>query len=138
MNVNKTNPRDLEQFTDTRLEAGDEAPPPTKEPVIYLPSGQGKDNDLTAADLENLDQPAPDSSVTAGDPDALEYQAEVVGEESIGGTTPTPEQNDVDDIAAAVGIDTQPDRPVAVKDEMDRRDRQRFELDPDSKDPVSY
>ncbi|WP_225852845.1 DUF6335 family protein, partial [Haemophilus parainfluenzae] len=36
---------------------------------------------------------------TANDPDALQEQAKVVGEEAVGGTTPTPDQSDVDAIA---------------------------------------
>jgi hypothetical protein len=77
------------------------------------------------------------SSTTAGDPDAMDYQAQVVGEEAIGGTTPTPDQNNVDEIAAAVGLDPEPEQPLAVTDEIYRRDDQRFELDPDSKDVAS-
>jgi hypothetical protein len=74
---------------------------------------------------------------TAGDPDALQGQAKVVGEEAIGGTTPTPDQSNVDEIAAAVGIDAQAEQPVNVTGEMLRRDRDRYELDPDSKGPAS-
>lgn len=74
---------------------------------------------------------------TAGDPDAMTEQAKVVGEEAIGGTTPTPDQSNVDDIAAAVGIDTPPEQPLKVRSEMQQRDEHRFELDPDSKGPAA-
>jgi len=74
---------------------------------------------------------------TAGDPDAMTEQAKVVGEEAIGGTTPTPDQSNVDDIAASVGINTQAEHPVNVKHEMDRRDENRHELDPESKGPAA-
>ncbi|MDB9528952.1 DUF6335 family protein [Oscillatoria sp. CS-180] len=72
---------------------------------------------------------------TADDPDAMEEQAKVVGEEAIGGTTPTPDQSNVDDIATAVGINNKPEHPVDVFREMQRRDDQRHELDPSSKGP---
>lgn len=75
-----------------------------------------------------------DVSLTAGDPDAMAYQAEVAGEEAVGGTTPTPEQNDVDELAAAVGIETQPEHPVNVMNNMLKRDQHRYELDPESKE----
>lgn len=74
---------------------------------------------------------------TGGDLDAMNEQAKVVGEEAIGGTTPTPAQNDVDKIAQATGINTQPEEPVEVMNEMQQRDAHRFELDPDSKGPTA-
>lgn len=94
--------------------------------------------DSPAADpqVAHLDEVAP-SIVAAGDPDALAYQAEVAGEEAVGGTAANPDQNDVDTIAAAVGIPLQPEHPVGVKRTMDRRDEHRFELDPDSQDSAA-
>ncbi|WOD40219.1 DUF6335 family protein [Nodosilinea sp. E11] len=122
----------------------DEAPPPPNEQVIHLPparaaaeaarTGLEDDSAMVGATVPNHESMAAGGPTTAGDPDAMIEQAKVVGEEAIGGTTPTPDQNNVDDIAAAVGIDVKPEHPLAIKDEMDRRDRQRFELDPDSKD----
>lgn len=124
----------------------DKTPPAADEPVTDLPPAQAaaeaarsglEDNSaMIGAEVPTNNRMASGSSTTAGDPDAMNYQAKVVGEEAIGGTTPTPDQNNVDEIMAAVGIDTEDEQPVAVKDEMDRRDDQRFELDPDSKDPT--
>ncbi|WP_204137935.1 DUF6335 family protein [Halomicronema sp. CCY15110] len=74
---------------------------------------------------------------TQGDPDAMTEQAKVVGEEAVGGTTPTPDQSNVDDIAASAGINTQAEHPVRVLREMQRRDEHRFELDPESKGPAA-
>ena len=74
---------------------------------------------------------------TLGDPDAMTEQAKVVGEEAIGGTTPTPDQSNVDDIAASAGINTQAEHPVEVRREMERRDADRFELKPESKGPAA-
>jgi Family of unknown function (DUF6335) len=124
----------------------DAAPPPTNEPVIHLPPPSQDDaEDARVGQIDNSAQIGADvaadsateasSPLTGGDPDASAEQAETVGEEAVGGTTPTPEQNDVDALAEAVGISTQPEHPVGVLNEMDRRDAQRFELDPDSKDP---
>ncbi|MBD2231283.1 DUF6335 family protein [Phormidium tenue] len=124
----------------------DAAPPPSNEPVIHLPPSQAEVEDARVGqsyDSAHLgaevttDTMATTSPVTGGDPDADAGRAETVGEEAVGGTTPTPEQNDVDALADAVGISTQPEHPVGVLNEMNRRDDQRFELDPDSKDPES-
>ncbi|PSR16345.1 hypothetical protein C8255_18355 [filamentous cyanobacterium CCP3] len=128
-------------------QAIDKTPSAADEPVTDLPpaqaaaeaarTGREDNSSMIGAEVPDHNRMASGSPTTAGDPDAMIEQAKVVGEEAIGGTTPTPDQSNVDDIAAAVGIDTQAEQPVAVKDEMDRRDDQRFELDPDSKDPVS-
>ncbi|MEA5452480.1 DUF6335 family protein [Leptolyngbya sp. CCNP1308] len=125
----------------------DAAPPPANEPIIHLPASRAE---VEAAQVEPRDASASldaeeqsdramatGSPLTAGDPDAIAERAEAVGEEAVGGTTPTPEQNDVDAIAAAAGINTQPEHPVGVLNEMNRRDDQRFELDPESKDSES-
>lgn len=76
--------------------------------------------------------------VAGGDVDAMSEQAKVVGEEAVGGTTPTPDQNEVDDITDSAGVSFAPDDPVKVVDEMHDRDRQRWELDPDSGDRPSH
>ncbi|MGB7442038.1 MAG: DUF6335 family protein [Coleofasciculaceae cyanobacterium] len=72
------------------------------------------------------------ATTTGGDLDANQYQAKVVGEESVGGTTPTPDQNVTEQLEKAVGIEGAEKEPVQVKDTLDRRDQQRWELDPKS------
>lgn len=85
----------------------------------------------------NQEHMAAGKPTTAGDPDAMQEQAKVVGEEAIGGTTPTPDQSNVDDIGAAVGVNVKPEHPVNIVNEMHKRDDQRYELDPESKGPAS-
>ncbi|MBD2108600.1 DUF6335 family protein [Leptolyngbya subtilissima] len=123
----------------------DAAPPPSNEPVIHLPPsqaeveearvGQSDDSEHLGAEVTAESALETNSPLTGGDPDAVAERAETVGEEAVGGTTPTPEQNDVDALADAVGISTKPEHPVGVLNEMNRRDDQRFELDLDSKGP---
>ncbi|MGB3202845.1 MAG: DUF6335 family protein, partial [Nodosilinea sp.] len=150
MNFQKTSQKKADSASDASIEASqaiDKTTPAADEPITDLSPAQAaeeaartgrEDNSaMIGAEVPNHNQMASGSPTTAGDPDAMIDQAKVVGEEAIGGTTPTPDQSNVDQIAAAVGIDTQAEQPVAVKDEMDRRDNQRFELDPDSKDPAS-
>lgn len=89
---------------------------------------------LAGADVKaKSDRMAAGSPPVAGDPDAMQEQAKVVGEEAVGGTTPTPDQDVVDDIGDAVGVNIAPGEPVEVSEEMHARDRQRWELDPESK-----
>ncbi|MGB3309809.1 MAG: DUF6335 family protein [Nodosilinea sp.] len=111
--------------------------PPAQAAAEAARTGREDNSAMIGAEVPTNNRIASGSPTTAGDPDAMIGQAKVVGEEAIGGTTPTPDQSNVDEIAAAAGIDTQAEEPVAVKNEMDRRDSQRFELDPDSKDPTS-
>ncbi len=75
---------------------------------------------------------AGDVAPTGGDLDADRYQAKVAGEEAIGGTSPTPGQNNVDDIAASTGVEFSDSEPIGVRAELEERDRQRWALDPDS------
>ncbi len=45
-----------------------------------------------------------EAEVTGGDLDDNVYQAEVVGEEAVGGQTPTPDQNVSEELLQAMGI----------------------------------
>lgn len=80
------------------------------------------------------DRMASGAPTTGGDIDAMTEQAKVVGEEAVGGTTPTPGQNNVDDIAESMGVEMEPGSPIEVTEEMLGRDRQRWELNPLSSD----
>lgn len=69
---------------------------------------------------------------TGGDVDVDQYLARVVGEEAVGGTTPTPDQNIVEDLAVSAGVQT-PDRvPLHTSEMLEERDSHRWELDPES------
>ncbi len=73
-----------------------------------------------------------DPIVTGGDIDANLEQAEMSGEEAVGGTSPTPDQNNVDELAAAVGTEVLDQQDRYATDELNQRDSQRWELDPKS------
>ena len=70
--------------------------------------------------------------VTGGDLDDDWYQAEVVGEEAVGGQNPTPDQNVTEDLLHSMGITSTDGRPVPSLENFRQRDRQRWELDPES------
>ena len=73
-------------------------------------------------------------ALTGGDVDADWEDAEAVGEEAPGGDNPTPDQDVVDEIGRAMGIEYEDDEELQGGDELAERDRHRWELDPASKD----
>lgn len=73
-------------------------------------------------------------AMTAGDLDADWESAESVGDEAPGGDNPTPDQDVVDEIGRALGVEYDDDEELQGGDEIGERDRNRWELDPASKD----
>jgi Family of unknown function (DUF6335) len=66
--------------------------------------------------------------LTGGDPDADWERADHVGEEAVGGTVATPDQNVVDELGGALGVPRSPDDEVRTSGEiLEGRDRHRWE-----------
>ena len=72
-------------------------------------------------------------TLTGGDVDAGWEYADI-GEETVGGSNPTPDQDIVDDLGEAVGVTYQDNEPLKFGDKLEERDRSRWELDPASSD----
>src|SRR5581483_10686051 len=73
--------------------------------------------------------------LSGGDVDASWQEAEDSGEESVGGHAPTPDQDIVDEIGRAAGIEFQDNQELRTHDEiLAKRDRHRWELDRRSAD----
>ena len=73
--------------------------------------------------------------LTGGDVDADWQAAYSSGEESVGGSVATPDQDIVDEIGRALGIEQEADAPVRTSDEILReRDRLRWHLERDAAD----
>jgi hypothetical protein len=70
--------------------------------------------------------------LTGGDVDANWENAYAVGDESPGGDNPTPDQDRVDDIGKALGVEYQDNEELKGADKIAERDRRRWELDPAS------
>ncbi len=68
--------------------------------------------------MENTDSQAKQTAVD----NKSAYAGNVMPESEIG----------VDQLGERAGMDIQPETPLAVKDEFDQRDQNRYELDPDS------
>ncbi len=70
--------------------------------------------------------------LAGGDRDADLESAYFTGEEAPGGDNPTPDQDVVDDIGRAVGVEYQDNEELGTTDKVTKRDRHRWELDPAS------
>jgi hypothetical protein len=71
-------------------------------------------------------------AMTAGDVDADWESAYSVGDEAPGGDNPTPDQDIVDDIGKAVGVEYQDNEELKGEEKITKRDAHRWELDPAS------
>ena len=71
-------------------------------------------------------------ALTAGDVDADWESAASVGDETPGGDNPTPDQDVVDDIGKAVGVQYDDNEELKGEAKITKRDKHRWELDPAS------
>ena len=71
-------------------------------------------------------------AMTGGDVDADWEDAYAVGDEAPGGDNPTPDQDVVDDIGRALGVEYQDNEELKAADKITERDKHRWELDPAS------
>jgi hypothetical protein len=69
--------------------------------------------------------------LSAEDMDAAWDRADV-GEEVVSGSSPTPDQDIVEEIGEAVGVTYQDQEPLAMEEKLAKRGLQRWELDPAS------
>ena len=70
---------------------------------------------------------------SGGDIDAQWEEVNTSGSEAVFGHNPTPDQSDVEENAHAMGIDYQDNEPLELIEKIEKRDRDRFEMDEDSK-----
>jgi len=84
--------------------------------------------------LERLDEHHSSSPAdSGGDVDAEWEDVNDSGAESVFGHNPTPDQSDVEKNAHAMGINFEDNEPLDLLEKMEKRDRNRYELDEDSK-----
>jgi hypothetical protein len=70
--------------------------------------------------------------LSGGDLDADWQSASQAGEETVGGSAPTPDQDIVDELGEAVGLTYEDDEPLEGEEKIRERDRNRWELNPES------
>jgi uncharacterized protein DUF6335 len=72
--------------------------------------------------------------LSGGDIDARWEEADSAGDEAVAGSSATPEQNDVGELGAAMGITYADDEELKIGEKEESRDKKRWELDPASAD----
>jgi hypothetical protein len=74
---------------------------------------------------------AGDPTLSAGDIDAAWDRGDE-GEETVGGSQPTPDQDIVEEVGKAAGVTYSENEPLRLGDKEVERDKQRWELNPAS------
>lgn len=85
----------------------------------------------TLASVSTVDSQPSDATLYGGDVDAAQHQTDA-GEEAVGGSSPTPDQDVVQELGDAVGITYENNEPLRFGDKVADRDAQRWELNPAS------
>lgn len=125
-----------------RRPSGAAAPSPPEQPHVPSPTAIAAEALRTgvvalAPARRRAEIPREDERLRAGDPDDSGLANEYVGEEVPGGSTPTPDQNDVDEIGRAYGLQDEDGASLRSSEEvLARRDRRRPELQPPRRPPV--
>jgi Family of unknown function (DUF6335) len=136
--TNKRTEKALSESSAPRLARPSSSPSATL--VAELPPEESKEQSMTAIAGEagrtgvvagppevDPEIPEPEGALLqAGDPDVSPLFNEMSGEDSPGADTPTPDQNQVDEIGRAYGLQEEDDGPLRTASEiLDRRDRHR-------------
>jgi hypothetical protein len=150
--VGPTNPMRTIRSTDTPAGAGDSRHVPRlererrqlreiEESIPEPPSSLNMDRKASAArtgraEMRQARREHTETSpaLTGGDVDADWEDAYAVGDEAPGGDNPTPDQDIVDDIGRALGVEYQDNEELKSTDKITERDKHRWELDPASSD----
>jgi len=92
--------------------------PPASETILIRSDAEARE----AAGLPDR------ARLTAGDVDADWQRASDIGEEAVGGSVVTPDQDRVDDLGRALGVPRAPDEEIRASTEiLEGRDRNRWE-----------
>ena len=90
-----------------------------------------KDPELLAHRLRNNTAASPRDA--GGDLDAAWEDVNDSGSETVAGDNPTPDQSLVEENASAIGVSFEDNEELEFIDKIERRDRERYELDENSK-----
>jgi hypothetical protein len=92
-----------------------------------------KDPELLAHRLRNNTAASPRDA--GGDLDANWEDVNDSGSETVAGDNPTPDQSLVEENASAMGVSFEDNEELEFLDKIEKRDRNRYELDEKSKTP---
>lgn len=91
------------------------------------------EDEITTLDDSSSEYTSTNSQIVGGDGDvAAAEQESATGEKLVGGSAPTPDQDMVDELGAAAGIEMPDGAILNTTNMLDRRDENRWELDPNS------
>ena len=90
-----------------------------------------KDPELLAHRLRNNTSSSPRDA--GGDLDAAWEEVNDSGSETVGGDNPTPDQSLVEENAHAIGVNFEDNEELEFIEKIEKRDRNRFELEEGSK-----
>jgi hypothetical protein len=110
----------------------DYVPDPEIEEFMELEISRApKDPDALAQRLRNNTAASPRDA--GGDLDAAWEDVNDSGSETVAGDNPTPDQSIVEENASAIGVSYEDNEELEFVDKIEKRDRDRFELDENSK-----
>lgn len=115
------------EFYENAPVADDDVRELMEEEIEHAPKAPGE----LAQRLRRHTAASPEDS--GGDIDAEWEDVNDSGAESVGGHNPTPDQSDVEENAHAMGIDFQDNEPLDLLEKVEKRDRDRYELNEGSK-----
>jgi hypothetical protein len=98
----------------------------TSEEIVAIASELTTAN-LNATDLNSLNEANPDADL-----DLSEVPVDMVGDQAVGGTAPTANQDLVDELGAAAGIEMNDRAFLRTTEMLEDRDNRRWELEPES------
>jgi hypothetical protein len=99
-----------------------QGPPAAETPIIV--------SDMERHAADEARQYVNTGALTGGDIDADWKRGDHVGEEAVGGSVATPDQDVVDELGEALGVPRAPDEEVRTSQEiLEERDRNRWELE---------
>ena len=102
---------------------------PEKEDELYGPEGETRLS-FKIIDADNNEEKVMEEI------DAAWEDSSVSGEESVGGSAPTPDQDVVDELGQALGIGYEDYEPLHTADKLEERDLDRWELNPASVEEI--
>ncbi|HZP36008.1 MAG TPA: DUF6335 family protein [Methylomirabilota bacterium] len=110
---------------------GARKPPRAKKPTRGRGDGDGDDRGQTVSLLRDVsDYHETGPAATGGDIDADWQRAQSSGEEAVGGSVSTPDQDRVDDIGHALGVEQPSDAPLRPTEEiLEDRDRRYWDFE---------
>lgn len=108
----------------------------TTQPLEDIPAEVNDDTPSIAAGQHQFrkklrEHHATSPVLSGGDVDAAWKDADV-GEESVGGGNPTPDQSVVEELGEAMGITYQDNEPLHTAEKLHSRDQHRWEFNPAS------